>query len=91
METIAAAIITAGVTLLVCLISNHSQNEKTRALLDYRLKQLEKKQDKHNSLVERTYKLEGIAVELQHEIRDLKQFHRPSTWRTPGNRTEVIG
>ena len=45
METIIAAAITAGVTLAVCLITNHAQAEKTRALLDYRLGQLEKKQD----------------------------------------------
>ncbi len=74
METIIAAAITAGVTLVVSLISNHAQAEKTRALLDYRLRELEKKQDKHNSLMERTYKLEGRMDEVVHEIVDLKRF-----------------
>ncbi len=74
METIIAAAITAGVTLVVCLISNHAQAEKTRALLDYRLRELEKKQDKHNSLMERTYRLEGRMDEVVHEIVDLKRF-----------------
>ena len=77
METIIAAAITAAVTLAVCLITNHAQAEKTRSLIDYRVKELEKKQDKHNNLIERTFKLEGQMTELQHEVVDLKKFHQP--------------
>lgn len=66
METILAAVISGAVTLAVCLITNHAQAEKTRALLDYRLSQLEKKQDKHNNLMERTFRLEG-DMEVVHE------------------------
>ena len=77
METIIAAAITAAVTLVVCLVTNHAQAEKTRALIDYRVGELEKKQDRHNNLIERTYKLEGQMTELQHEIVDLKKFHQP--------------
>ena len=33
-------------------------NKKSTALIAYRLEQLEKKVDKHNNLIERTYKLE---------------------------------
>ena len=36
------------------------------------LQQLEQKVAAHNSLVERTYKLEGQMTEVQHDIRDLK-------------------
>ena len=78
METILAAAITAAVTLAVCLVTNHAQAEKTRALIDYRVGELEKKQDRHNNLIERTYKLEGQMVEMQHEIVDLKKFHQPN-------------
>jgi len=77
LETIISAAITAVVTLVVCLITNHAQAEKTRALIDYRVSELEKKQDKHNNLIERTFKLEGQMTELQHEIVDLKKFHQP--------------
>lgn len=77
MGTIIAAAITGAVTLAVCLMTNHAQAEKTRALLDYRLQQLEKKQDKHNSLMERTFRLEGVVTELTHEVVDLKKFHQP--------------
>lgn len=41
-------------------------------LTQYRLKQLEDKVSKHNSVIERTYKLEGQVTELQHDVRDLK-------------------
>ena len=77
METILAAAISGAVTLTVCLLTNHAQAEKTRALLDYRIGQLEKKQDKHNHLMERTYRLEERLKECQHEILDLKEFHKP--------------
>lgn len=66
MGTILAAVISGAVTLVVCMINNHAQAEKTRALLDYRLSELEKKVDKHNHLVERTFRLEG-DMEVVHE------------------------
>ena len=58
METIISSCISAGVTLLVCLISNHGQQEKTRALMEYKLDELTKRVDKHNNTIERTYRLE---------------------------------
>lgn len=78
METIIAAAISAAVTLIVCLVNNRAEAEKTRALLDYRLGELEKKQDKHNNLMERTFKLEGQVHEALNEIHDLKKFHQPN-------------
>ena len=41
-------------------------------LTQYRLKKLEEKVDKHNSVIERTYRLEGRMTEVEHDIRDLK-------------------
>ena len=46
-------------------------------LTQYRLSQLEEKVNKHNNLVERTYVLEGQMVEVQHDIKDLKAYHKP--------------
>lgn len=77
METVIAAVISGLVTLAVCLVNNRTEAEKTRALLDYRLTELEKKQDKHNQVMERTYKLQGEMLEVQHEIQDLKKYHQP--------------
>lgn len=69
METIIAACISAGVTLLVCVFSNRSQQEKTRALLEYKMEELTKRVDKHNNLVERTYHLEEESILLQEKMR----------------------
>ena len=41
-------------------------------LTQYRLRRLEEKVDKHNSVIERTYRLEGRMTEAEHDIRDLK-------------------
>jgi hypothetical protein len=41
-------------------------------LVEYRLKQLEKKVELHNNAVERLYKAEGHIEELQHDIKDIK-------------------
>ena len=47
-------------------------------LTQYRLAQLEEKVNKHNSLIERTYKLEGQMQECQHDIKDLKSYYKPN-------------
>lgn len=78
--TILAAVISALAAIVVCVISNHYQNENTRNLLEYRLTQLEEKVDKHNNLVERTYRLEQHnevqdekIKEANHRIEDLEK------------------
>lgn len=43
----------------------------------YRIQQLEKQVEKHNSVMERTFKLEGRMNEVEHEIGDLKKYHSP--------------
>ena len=48
-------------------------------LTQYRLQQLEDKVNKHNNIIERTYILEGKMDEVQHDIRDLKAYHKPTT------------
>ena len=60
------AIITALVTGSLALLGTYLSNRKSAALIAYRLEQLEKKVEKHNSVVERTYKLEE-RTELQEE------------------------
>ena len=41
-------------------------------LTQYRLSQLEEKVNRHNNLIERTYKLEGQVAECCHDIKELK-------------------
>lgn len=52
--TVASSIISGLVAIIVCTV----QNNKNLALVTYRLEQLEKKVDQHNSLVERMTVLE---------------------------------
>lgn len=49
----------------------------TNKLVTFRLEQLEKKVDLHNNAVERLFKVEGQMTEVQHDIKDLKGYHRP--------------
>lgn len=45
---------------------------KHQAVTDTKIDELTKKVEKHNNLIERTYKLEGEMQEVQHDIRDMK-------------------
>ncbi len=60
-ETIVAALITAGFAFLGVYMSNRKQ----AALVAYRLEKLEEKVDKHNSVVERMYRLEEQVKNIQ--------------------------
>lgn len=83
METVISACISAAVTLAVCLISNSSQQEKTRALMEYKISELTERVNKHNNTIERTFKLER-RMDVQeeqikvanHRIEDLERTER---------------
>ena len=61
MTDILVPILTAVITGSLSLIGVYFSNRKSAALIEYRIKQLEAKQDAHNKLIERTYKLEDHA------------------------------
>lgn len=46
--------------------------EKHQAVTDTKIDELTRKVEKHNNMIERTFKLEGEMIEVQHDIRDLK-------------------
>lgn len=58
----AIAVIVSG--LISAIVSNK--------LMAYRIEQLEKKVDKHNSIIDRTYHLEAQVEVLENEIDNLK-------------------
>lgn len=74
-------IIVALIALCGSLCGSWLANRKTLSLMLYRLEQLEKKVDKHNGVIERTYKLEEnervteekIKV-INHRIEDLEHI-----------------
>ncbi|HIR52372.1 MAG TPA: hypothetical protein IAB39_03085 [Candidatus Onthovicinus excrementipullorum] len=46
-------------------------------LTNHRLEQLEKRVNKHNQVVERTYRLEEQMKSANHRITDLEELHKP--------------
>ena len=46
-------------------------------LTNHRLEQLEKRVNKHNQVVERTYRLEEQMKSANHRITDLEEPHKP--------------
>ena len=69
MDSIVVAIIGCVGSLLGSLLGVVTSSKLTQ----YRISQLEEKVSKHNSIVERTDRLEGAVTELQHDVRDLKE------------------
>lgn len=67
-EAVLVAILGFAGTLLGSLFGVLTAQKLTQ----YRLGQLEEKVNRHNHLIERTYKLEGRMDEAEHDIRDLK-------------------
>ena len=61
MSTVIIPIVTAIITGGLSLLGVYFSNRKSAALIEYRIQQLEEKQDVHNRLIERTYKLEDRA------------------------------
>lgn len=55
-------LINAGVSLIGIVVTAIATN----SLVKYRIEQLEKKVDKHNSVIERVYKLEQKVEDLTH-------------------------
>ena len=72
MKNTAPEIIIAGMSLLGTLAGSFAGIYVSGSLTQYRLRQLEEMVNRHNNLIERTYKLEGRVLEAEHDIRDLK-------------------
>lgn len=62
-------IIVGVLSLIGTLAATYFANRKSSALIAYRLELLEKKVDKHNSVVERIFKLEEQAAVLEEKIK----------------------
>ncbi len=71
------AVLVAIISGVCTLIGSCAGVLASQSLTQYRLKQLEAKVEKHNSVIERTFKLEGRMNECEHEVRDLKKYHQP--------------
>lgn len=70
-EAIIVAILSLVGTLTGSLFGILAANK----LVVYRIEQLEKKVEKHNSVIERTFKLETRLEQDEKEIKELKGYH----------------
>lgn len=62
------AIIVAVLALIGTLSGSYYGGKKMKDLVNYRIQELERKVDKHNTIIERTYKLEGKVKELENMV-----------------------
>ena len=67
--SIVVAVITAAGAFAATLIAN----KKNASLIEYRLKQLEEKVQKHNNVIERTYALEEHQAVTDERIKNLEK------------------
>ena len=63
------AVIVALLGVAGTLTGAYLANKKTSAVIAYRLEALEKKVDRHNSVIERTYELEKRAALVTEQIK----------------------
>ena len=64
-----SSIIVGVLALAGTLVGSLISNNKTQALVTYRLQQLEDKVNKHNNLVERMYNLEEKQMVMEEQIK----------------------
>lgn len=62
-------LVIAALSFLGTLLGAYFANRKSAALVAYRLEMLEKKVDKHNTVIERTYALEKRADVVDEKIK----------------------
>ncbi|MBP3652378.1 MAG: hypothetical protein J6J78_04825 [Clostridia bacterium] len=67
------SLIVAVLSLTGTLVGAFAGILTANRLTTYRIERLEEKVDKHNSVIERTFRLEGRMTEAEHQIRDLKR------------------
>jgi len=66
------AVVAAAITAIFGFLGTFFSNRKQTAIVAYRIEELEKKVNKHNNLIERMFRAEGMITELQHDVADLK-------------------
>ena len=83
-EAIIVALITGGMSLIGVVTTNLMAAKKnetalkiSQAVTETKIEALHAEMNKHNNLIERTFRLEGQMIEVQHDIKDLKAYHKP--------------
>jgi outer membrane murein-binding lipoprotein Lpp len=69
MQSIIVALVSGVLTLVGVLVSN----SRSRAVMEYKIDELSKQVEKHNQLIERTYRLEQNVAVLSSEVETIKE------------------
>lgn len=69
MEAAIASVVVGVLSLIGVIVSNLVSNSKTT----YRIEQLEKKQEKHNKVIERTIVLEKVFSMTEEQIKSMNR------------------
>ena len=72
METVFAAMITGGITLIGVMISN----SKSQAVMDTRLDELTREVREHNNFAKRMPVVEEKIKGINHQLEELKAYHK---------------
>lgn len=68
-----SSIVVAVITALGSFVAVYFSNRKSADLIEYRIKQLEAKQDAHNRMIERTYALEETVAVIENRVDNLER------------------
>ena len=69
MESVIAAAVTGALTLIGVLISN----SRSQAVIEVKLDELSSRVDKHNNMIERTYRLEQDVAVIRNDIDQIRK------------------
>ncbi len=70
------AVMVAVLSLIGTIVGTFGGIMMANKLTNYRIEQLEKKVEKHNSVIERVYKLEKHEAVMEEEIEQLRGYHQ---------------
>lgn len=71
-ETIIAALITGGITLIGVMISNG----KTQAVMETKVEELTREVREHNNFAQRVPVVESQLEEIHRRVGELEQYHK---------------
>ena len=67
-NTVIVALVSGLCVSIPSVIATISSNNKAQALIDYRINQLDKKVEKHNDVIKRTYQLEEDVKLIKQKV-----------------------
>ena len=73
METIITAVISGLSIAVPTILTTVMANRKDNALVKYRIDELDEKVNKHNNLIERTFKIEEKLSVIEEKIMNLER------------------